>query len=514
MQEGATQRLKQKKKVAINVMASFLQQAVAMICGLITPRLMLRAFGSAYNGVISSATQLMSVISILTLGIAGAVRAELYPALAYNDHKKMSEIMKAANDHMHKVGFAVLAYAAVLMLVFPYISHSDIPHAQSALIIGIIAIDTFCLYYFGSNNYQLLIADQKVYLKSFLASGVMILNTIMIALVIHMGGNIFEVKAASALVYMITPVATAIFVKHHYRLDKHCIPPEDTLKKRKDAAAHSLANIIHDNTDTIVLTAFLDIKYVSVYTIYYAIVGKIKTIISESSAGIEAAFGEMWAKQEMDSLRKTFHIYEYVMCLFVIIVFSCVAVLLVPFIELYTDKVTDINYSRTDFALLITAAEAVFCIRQPYRMLVHATGFYKETKKAAIIEAGINLISSILFVYFFGLNGVIIGTLLANAYRTLSYSVFVSKNVLMQSMRPVLARWLWTGTTMLLTVIVSECTLSFIKYGGWGGWMIKGFAAFFISVVIAVMMSVFFFRTEFTEMSHLLIKKIHSIIRN
>ena len=479
-----------------------------MVCGLITPRLMLRAFGSTYNGVISSATQLMSMISFLTLGIAGAVRAELYPALAGKDHKKMSEIMKAANIHMHKVGIAVLIYAAILMLAFPYISNSDIPPAESALIIGIVALDTFCLYYFGSNNYQLLVADQKGYIKAFLASGVAILNTIVMAIVIRFGGNIFEAKGASALVYMITPVGIALFVKHHYKLDNNCVPPKDTLKKRKDAAAHSIANIIHDNTDTVVLTAFLDIKYVSVYTIYYAIVGKLKTIISESSAGIEAAIGDMWAKQEMNNLRKTFHSYEYVMCMIVIVVFSCVAVLLVPFIELYTDKVTDIHYSRTDFALLITAAEAVFCIRQPYRMLVHATGFYKETKKAAIIEAGLNLVSSVIFVRIFGLNGVIIGTLLANTYRTLAYALFVSRNVLVQSMQPVLTRWIWTGTSFLLAGIGSRWAISFIHLNGWGGWIIKGVTALLVSMIVAALMSVLFYRSEFTEINGKLKKKL------
>lgn len=33
--------------------------------------------------------------------------------------------------------------SGVSMLIFPYISHNDIPHGESALIIGIIALDTF-----------------------------------------------------------------------------------------------------------------------------------------------------------------------------------------------------------------------------------------------------------------------------------------------------------------------------------------------------------------------------------
>ena len=119
-------QMNRRKKTAINVATSFLFELVVMICGLITPRLILRAFGSTYNGVISSATQLLSMISFLTLGISGAVRAELYHSLAHGDHENTSMIMKATTNYMRKVGLALIVFAAILMGIFPYISHSDV----------------------------------------------------------------------------------------------------------------------------------------------------------------------------------------------------------------------------------------------------------------------------------------------------------------------------------------------------------------------------------------------------
>lgn len=488
--------MNRRKKTAINVISSFLFELVVMICGLITPRLILGAFGSTYNGVISSATQLLSMISFLTLGISGAVRAELYHSLAHNDHENTSGIMKATTNYMRKVGLALIVFAGILMAIFPYISHSDIPHVECALIIGIIAIDSFCLYFFGTANYSLLIADQKSYIKSFLGIAAKILSTIAIAFVINRGGNIFEVKGTSALIMTIPPIGVALYVKRHYKLDTKCQPKKDALKKRNDAAVHSLANIVHDNTDTIILTAFLDIKLVSVYTVYYAIVGKIKALIKGAGTSIEAAFGNMWANHEMKALQKSFKAYEYAMAMIVIVVFSCIGVLLVPFIELYTSNVSDVNYLRLDFALLITAAEAAFCIRQPYRSLVHATGFFKETRNPAIIEAVINFIISVVLVNIIGLNGVVIGTLVANVYRTVSYAIFVSHHILNRSMKVVWLRIAWTVAGSIIAIVCSNFLISFVLINGWMGWLVKGVVAFVASAIISLILSVIFYRSD------------------
>ena len=501
--------MNRRKKTAINVASSFLFELVVMVCGLITPRLILTAFGSTYNGVISSATQLLSMISFLTLGISGAVRAELYLSLAHDDHENTSMIMKATTSYMRKVGLALIVFAAVLMGIFPYISHSDVPHVECALIIGIVAIDSFCLYFFGTANYSLLIADQKGYIKDLLGVAAKIISTVVMAVIIFQGGNIFEVKGASALIMTIPPIGVALYVKHFYHLNTKCESKKDALRKRNDAAVHSLANIIHDNTDTLILTAFLDIKFVSVYTVYYAIVGKIKTLIKGSAIGIEAAFGNMWAKKEMTALQKSFKAYEYAMSLIVVVVFSCIGVLLVPFIELYTANVTDVNYMRLDFALLITAAEAVFCIRQPYRTLVHATGFFKETKNAAIIEAVLNLVVSVSLVKLLGLNGVVIGTLLANIYRTISYANFVSHHILKRSMRLVFARIGWTVLGLVIAIICSNALIQFVPLHNWIGWLEKGAISFTASVVIAIVLSVIFYRSDLNEVIRFAKRRLH-----
>ena len=128
------------KKAIKNILVSMLYQIVSIVCGLITPRMLLASFGSTYNGVVASATQFLSMISFLTLGIAGATRVALYKTLASDDTLGTSRIMKATRLYMRKVAMAVVGLSVIMMLVYPYISHNDLSHLESAMLIGIVAL--------------------------------------------------------------------------------------------------------------------------------------------------------------------------------------------------------------------------------------------------------------------------------------------------------------------------------------------------------------------------------------
>ena len=53
------------KKTVINTIVSLLSEVVSVICGFILPRLILSAFGSTYNGLISAISQFMGFSILL-----------------------------------------------------------------------------------------------------------------------------------------------------------------------------------------------------------------------------------------------------------------------------------------------------------------------------------------------------------------------------------------------------------------------------------------------------------------
>ena len=492
------------KKALKNAFFSIAYQLVAVICGLITPRLILRAFGSTYNGVISSANQFLSMISILTLGIAGATRVALYKPLADHDRVAVSRIIKSNKQYMHKVGIAIVLYAGLLSVVYPFISHNDLSAAESAALISIVSVGTFAQYFFGITSQTLLSADQSGYIYHIVQSCATIANTILTVILIRLGADIFLVKLGSAVVFFLSPIILNLIVRKKYALVGDCEPDPTAIRQRGAVAFHSIANIIHNHTDLLILTVFADAKIISVYTVYQLIIGKIQQIILMLTSGLEGAFGNMWVKHETAAFQRNFRFFEYLIFASSSIAFSTVGVMVIPFVRLYTAGVHDTNYLLVSFAMLFTVTEAMFCIRHPYLIVVQATGNYEATKRAAMAEALINISVSLFLVKLIGLNGVIIGTLIANCFRTIHYALFISKQVIPGSIRGTIQFFIWFLANSAL-VVLAELLIGTIAFpDGWRGWIANGVLNVIAAAIITALMSYAFCRTQMNQLLRML----------
>lgn len=485
------------KKALLNIVISMTYQIVVAICGLIISRLILVAFGSTYNGVVQSATQFLGMISILTLGIAGATRMELYKTLANADALGTSIIIKTTENYMRKIGVAVVFYALILSVIYPFISHNNLNKFECAIIILIVGIGTFAEYFFGITYRTLLMADQREYIYSTFQILATILNAICVFILIKIDQSIFSVKFWSAIVFAISPIVMSIYVRKNYTIEKNCEADVTALKERKNVAFHSIANIVHQYTDIVLMTLFIDAKYISVYTVYTIATSKVRMLMTVFTTGLEAAFGNMWAKKEYEALKRNFSSYEYIISSFIVVVFSCLFVLIMPFIQLYTDGVNDVNYLNITFAVLMILSEMTYCMRQPYITLVQATGNYKATKKAAGMEAALNVFLSIVLIQVMGISGVVVGTIVANLYRTGHYMVFIYKNILNERRTRFLPKLIYIVLSILMVLLIDNVVFNkYLLVTTWTQWIIKAIIAFGGSTFIAVAFSFLFLRGD------------------
>lgn len=492
------------RKAFYNIIAKTIYQIASLISGLITPRLIISCFGSSYNGVVSSITQFLGIISFLTLGVAGATRVALYGTLANKDVSATSRVIKATEKYMRKVGIALVAYSLVLAIVFPFISKSELPQYEVSVLVCIIAMGTFSQYYFGQTYTFLLQADQTEYIATIIRTLACVIDIVVVVVLTSIDASMIELRLCMAVVGVISPISINYIVSKKYKINKHCEPDTTALSQRKYAMFHSVANIIHDNTDVLVLTLFTDAATISVYTVYYGVVRNIKQLTQNFTSGLEGAFGNMWAKGEKELFRRNFRTYEFVMFSFSSVIFTSLGLLLIPFMRIYTRGITDANYILPGFAILVTIAEAIFCIRQPYVIIVQAAGKYKETKNGAMAEAIINLVVSLICVYIFGIVGVIIGTLAANAFRTVQYAVFCSKNLLSRGLLPFVCRLLWhvLNTTVIIFVFVSISKIWAIS--GWIDWLFISFICVSVSLIVTIISAAVFYRKDLMQTMNLL----------
>lgn len=149
----------------------------------------------------------------------------------------------------------------------------------------------------------------------------------------------------------------------------------------------------------------------------------------------------------------------------VTLVFSVAAVLIVPFVRVYTTNISDANYIVPAFAYLITIAQASYCLRLPYNIMVLAAGHYKQTQWSAIIEATINIVVSVVLVFNFGLIGVAIGTLAAMAYRTIYLAWYLSRSILYRPLKHFLKHILTDTICVVLLFGLVKLFSAFLRWG-------------------------------------------------
>ncbi len=492
------------QKAAINTMVLVVFEVVTFICGLILPRFILLYFGSEYNGVTSSINQFFGFITILQRGIAGSTRFALYKVLANNDTLGISGILNATERYMRKVGAAILLYIGVIAVIYPYVANTVVSPYETRLLVLILGAVSFAQYFFGITYQILLIADQRQYVYSIINAIATIVNFALTIILIVIGCNIFTVKIGSSVIYVLVPIIVSVFVRKQYKINKKVPPNKIGLKGRWDVMWHTIADVVHKNVSLIVLTIFVDIKLVSIYTVYQLVINGIYRFLSIATLSIEAAFGNMLAKKETNSAYKHLENYEFFMCSFVSVIFSCVIVLIVPFVKLYTKGVTDVNYIQPAFAFVAVIAEMIMCVRQPYLTIVQAAGHYKQTRNGAFIEAGLNLGITLALTPFFGLIGAIVGTLVANSVRTIQYVLYLRKNIISRPAIKALKTIGWTIINVIMIYFASNAVLNGLNISNWLDWIIAGVCCFVIALAVTLVSARIFFKDRLKNLIKML----------
>ena len=491
------------QKAALNTATAALSEVVLLICGLILPRLILANFGSAYNGITSSAKQFLSAISILNVGVTGSTRVALYKTLAEDNIEESSAIVRATEIYMRKVGMILAAYIIVLAVVYPLVVDTGYGWLDVALLIVAAGIGTFGQYFFGTAYQAFLSANQTVYISNISLIIATILNTVVSAILIYAGCSIQVVKLGSAGVLFLRPLLQNLYVTKKYKINKKCKPNTRALSQRRDVMAHSIANIVHDHTDIVVLTLFTNVKIVSVYTVYNLVMNALKKMQQVFTTGTEAVFGNMWAKGEIDKIKSSLGYYEYIVTSFISIIFSTCLAMILPFVSLYAHGVNDVEYVLPVYALIITSAQAFFCFRAPYLTLVQGVGHYKQTKNGAYMEAVINLTTSIVLVNIIGIAGVAIGTLLANIFRSFQYAIYIDNNLIKRGKCVFLLKLAWSLMNCSIIVLSVSTIVNKYAYKGWIEWVISAMAVTVFSIIVTVVSSLVFYRKDMIGVYHI-----------
>ena len=483
------------KRAALNSAFAIIAEVVSVICGFILPRLILSSFGSKYNGITSSITQFLSYVVLLRAGIGGVTRAALYKPLAERDSIKLSGIVNATQAFMSKISVIYLVCAGVFSLVYPFLVKNEFSYLFSFTLVLILSISFFAQNYFGITYSLVIEADQRGYIYSILTMLTTILNTVVACGLILSGASIHIVKLGSAIVFTANPIFLSIYTKKKYKIDKTVPKDNIAIKQRWDAFAQQFAAFINNNTDVVILTVASNLSEVSVYTVYHMVIKGLNGFQNAIVNSFEPAFGDLLARDEKKKLDNAFRTCEFICFGIATFIWVCAAVLIVPFIMVYTNGVTDVSYHRPVFAILACVSAYFNCTRMPYVMLVSAIGHFRQIRTGAIITPIINIVISIALVPRYGVDGVMVGTIASMLFMNVQYSIYASKYVLHRSIGFVLRNFLVSALQIVLCVLL-YFIMPFPQIGNYFLFFVETVVFAVIALAIIVLISILFNRNE------------------
>ena len=421
-----------KKNIALtNIITSMLLQLTTIAYGFLIPKIIISTFGSEVNGLISSISQLLSYISLIEGGIAAVVTARLYGPLVKGKKKEIQTVINTSTRFFRKIGLIFIVYSTVLAFVAPLIYVKDgFDYGYIFTLTLILSIGLLIQYMTSLSLKCLLQADKKVFFVSITQIAILLSNISLAFLSVKIYPEIHLLKLLTSVTYIIQPILYRFYIKKHYELSKTKEEDKKLLADRWSGFANNLAYFIHSSTDITVLTFLTNLVTVSVYSVYSLVMAGLKSLLGAINTGVFASLGHLYALGDYKKLEKKFNQYEALYLFLVFFCFTLASLLITPFVLLY---VADANvgnmYMQPVFGYLMVLAVLLDLIKSPHIYLAYAANKFKDMMKPCFVEAGINIVVSIILVLRFGLIGVAIGTIFAMLYR-LIYQISLSKKIM------------------------------------------------------------------------------------
>ena len=409
--------MSRSEKSVKNIIYALVGQSIGLIVSFVARIFFVKILGSEYLGLNGLFSNILVVLSLAELGVGEAITFSLYKPLAKKNLKKCIALMQLYKKVYTIIGIIIFLLGISLTPILSFLI-KDIPKIDNIALIYILFVINTSISYFFSYKRNLIIADQNRYIATFYRYlFYILLNILQIVFLILTKNYIIFL-----LLLIMNTLLENIFVSrkanklYPYLLDKEQINLDNSTKKEiikntKAMMMHKVGGIVVTSTDNILISKFVGLSAVGLYSNYYMILNALNIIFLQIYSSIIASVGNLFA---LSTKEKQFEIFKKIDFLgFWIYSFSstCLLCLLNPFITIWLGEKYLFNMS---IVLILVINFYITGMRKSSMTFREASGLFYRDRWKAIIEAIINLVASIILVIKLGIFGVFLGTFISS----------------------------------------------------------------------------------------------------
>ena len=477
----------------INMLVNIGGQVLTMLLSFINRMVFIRCLSAAYLGVNGLFTDVLSILNFAELGIGTAMVFSMYEPAARNDERKLGQLMNLYKWMYRAVAASVLLFGLVLLPFLPHFikGGEGIEHITLIYIIYVLGSASSYLMSYKSSIYQ---AYQKGYIRAGWNMVCELIKTILqITVLLSTGNFILYLVVQQALPFLPNIMVSRMVDKEFpYLKECHELPEREErngiLKNIGAMSMHKLSAIIVRNTDSLLMSSFIGLATVGVYSNYRLVLNALNNLINKFSVAFSGSVGNLAALENSDRLYKIYKEMDFMFFVMSAYLTGGLMMLFNPFITLLFGE----EYCFPIVTVVIIVAEFYISrMRQANLLFREAMGLFWNDRYKAVAESIINLVASLVLVQRFGVAGIVGGTVVSSLctcvwvepYIFLKYGV---QEDWRQKLRTYFAEYL---KRVLLVAAASAAAVLWVKrfpVGNFGVFILDGllYTAMFAAVIV------------------------------
>ncbi len=419
-----------------NTSVSFITNLLTIVIGLIAQGIFIKILGSEYLGINGLFSNIISMLGIVELGVGSAIIYHLYKPIAEENIKKVKALM-----NFYKKCYTIIALIILTigLMIIPYLNlfiEEVTIDINISLVYILFIIEIVCSYLLSYKR-SIINANQKNYLVNFIHIGYLVILNILEIIILVLTKNYYLYLGIKIVMRILENVGVTLLANKLYpylknnneKLDENT--KKDIFQKVKALFFHKIGGFIVLGTDNIIISKFIGIIEVGLYSNYYMIIDAVEKLFGQVIKVITPSVGNMLVKE---SSEKSFEIFKRVRFLnFWIATFSGISLLVVmnSFITVWIGS----KYLLATCVLIVLVLNYYAkSMRSCHMIFKEAAGIYYEDRYIPLLESVLNIVASLILLKYFGLAGIFMGTIISSlVLYCISYPKYVYKKLFNRS---------------------------------------------------------------------------------
>lgn len=400
-----------KNKIMSNIVLNLIVTVITGLGSFAISKYFAENMGIDYLGLMKLFSQLISYLSLVEMGLGTASTYALYKPLLNKNYKEINIVISTIDSIYKRISLFILILGIIMSPFLHYIIKQQDQIIKNIEIYWILYVVSISLSYIFSKYNILFLADQKYNIVRIIQGICKICSQLFQIIVIIKYKNFYYF----IIILIIENIFQYIFYKIYFKKNYQYVTKVKERKKTiiKDITNlfwHKLAGLIVFNTDYIIISKFISLKVVGIYSNYLLISSTIGMLMGIIINVLNPVIGKYIAVNTKEKIFELWKLMDIVN-VYIGIIFSLTTLKLANiFIKLLFGK----EFVLPNLTLYLIIINLFIQItRNLMEVFKNNSGFFSDIH-LPFLEAIINLISSLILVNYMGLNGVILGTILSN----------------------------------------------------------------------------------------------------